>query len=189
MLKLGSTEIHSSRGVQQGDPIGPALFALAVHDDILQAKAHTEQLLPNRLNFVAFFLDDGVAAGSSRAVKCFVDTLASKLSEKGLSANIDKCIVVPAALSNTTVQESEFPGMKFVNDGNFKLLGAAVGDTNVCMGHVRKRMNNAAKLLQATPQMSSKQAGLLVMRHCGSFCKLSHAARVTQPAQIRDGLE
>ena len=156
MLKLGSTEIHSSRGVQQGDPIGPALFALAVHDDILQAKAHTEQLLPNRLNFVAFFLDDGVAAGSSRAVKCFLDSLTSKVNVKGASVTIDKCVVIPPALSNTTVQESEFLGMKFVNDGNFKLLGAAVGDTTFCMGHVRKRINNAAKLLQATLQMSSK---------------------------------
>ena len=130
-----------------------------------------------------------MAAESSGAVKCFLDSLTSKLNVKGLSVTIDKCVVIPAALSNTTVQESEFLGMKLVNDGNFKLLGAAVGDTSFCMGHVRKRMNNAAKLLQATPQMSSKQAGLLVTRHCGSICKLSHAARVTQPAQIRDGLE
>ena len=106
------------RGTQQGDPLGLALFTLAVHDDILQVKALTEHQFLDELGFIGFVLVDGVVAGTSRAVKCFSDTLTSKLSDKGSAANCDKCIVVPAALSNTTVLESQFVGMKFVQDGN-----------------------------------------------------------------------
>ena len=34
VLLLAAADLSSSRGVQQGDPVGPALFALGIHDDI-----------------------------------------------------------------------------------------------------------------------------------------------------------
>ena len=91
MLLLGETEIDSSRGVQQGDPVGPAVFALGIHNDILEAKAQTEEEYPNELDFVAFFLDDATAAGTSQAVKYFLDALLARLRAKGMEANVRRC--------------------------------------------------------------------------------------------------
>ena len=47
-------QIWSERGVQQGDPIGPALFALAIHDTVLKAKTETDEKYPGELDYVCF---------------------------------------------------------------------------------------------------------------------------------------
>ena len=41
-LLLGPRQIISARGIQQGDPLGPALFSLAIHSAIVQAKNQVE---------------------------------------------------------------------------------------------------------------------------------------------------
>ena len=172
-LLLGRNQLPSSRGVQQGDPVGPAIFALAIQEDILEAKARTDEEYPNELDFVAFFLDDGTAAGTGQAVRHFLDTLLARLQAKGMEANVGKCVAVPSALDNTEIQEADFPGMKFARHGNFKLLGAPIGDKEFCTMTVRKRIDKARKLLQAASKMSRKQASVLITRSCGSFCKLA----------------
>ena len=69
VLLLGQHRVCSARGIQQGDPLGPALFALAVHDLIQQVAAEVRQTCPDELSLLAFYLDDGVVGGSSRAVR------------------------------------------------------------------------------------------------------------------------
>ena len=55
--------IHSSTGVQQGDPLGPLFFALALHPVV---KA-IEERVPS-LNANAWYLDDGCICGPGDAV-------------------------------------------------------------------------------------------------------------------------
>ncbi len=61
-LYFGSTRLPSERGVQQGDPLGPALFAAAIHPLIEDLQGHLEGLGQTRLDLNAFYLDDGVLA-------------------------------------------------------------------------------------------------------------------------------
>ena len=51
--------IHSCEGVQQGDPLGPLLFCLAIHDLITLLKSE----------FNVFYLDDGTLGGSLKDIK------------------------------------------------------------------------------------------------------------------------
>ena len=61
-LRFGATTtIPSAGGVQQGDPLGPLLFAAA-----LQPLA--QELKTGPLDLAVFFLDDGVLAGDVAAV-------------------------------------------------------------------------------------------------------------------------
>ena len=62
-LWLDGKRLDSCRGVQQGDPLGPLLFALALQLAIEKVKARSAAEAPGDLDFMAFYLDDGTLAG------------------------------------------------------------------------------------------------------------------------------
>ena len=78
--------------------------------------------------------------------------------------------------------------MRFVTDGNFKLLGAAFGANPSCEDLIRKRTRKAQRILQAAGDLTSVQSGLLLTRHTAGFCKLAYASRVIPPQQINTSL-
>ncbi|KAL5491741.1 hypothetical protein EMCRGX_G017093 [Ephydatia muelleri] len=55
--------ISSQSGVQQGDPLGPMLFALVLHKLVSSIEADDDCI---NLSFNAWYLDDGILAGESR---------------------------------------------------------------------------------------------------------------------------
>ena len=57
-LFFGKDVIQPAEGVRLGDPIGPLLFCLSIHD----------VLLPLKSVFLAFYLDDGIPGGSVEEV-------------------------------------------------------------------------------------------------------------------------
>jgi len=75
--------ILSQRGVQQGDPLGPALFALTLHPIVSS--------ITNELNI--WYLDDGTVAGDPETVLQSFHVIREKGSEIGLFLNEDKCEV------------------------------------------------------------------------------------------------
>ena len=188
-LLLGPHRLSSARGVQQGDPLGPALFAIAIHDIILQAQTSTRQAFPGELHFTAFYLDDGVVAGSARAVRSYIDTLEAALADAGLDLNKAKCEVVPTARSDLAFDASLFNGMTFNPVGNFKLLGAPFGSASFCTEHTRKRARKAEALLTEISQLSDTQSALLLLRQCSSFCKLVYSIRSVPPGLHGAALE
>ncbi|GJZ95308.1 putative reverse transcriptase domain-containing protein [Tanacetum coccineum] len=61
-LYIGDTHIWSAIGVQQGDPLGPLLFALILHPLLHKIKDSCKLLLH------AWYLDDGTVIGDSKEV-------------------------------------------------------------------------------------------------------------------------
>ena len=78
-------QIDSARGIQQGDPLGPAFFSIAIQDSIRKAKAAAEEAVPGGIDWVAFFLDDGTVAGNADAVEVFVSTFTQEVADLGLN--------------------------------------------------------------------------------------------------------
>ena len=75
----------SSAGVQQGAPLGPLLFLLALLellDDIGTCKGINVQL---------WYLDDGAFVGSRHAIGHLLDILLSREPSFGLHVNVNKC--------------------------------------------------------------------------------------------------
>ena len=138
-LMLGLHRLASGRGVHQGDPLGPALFALAIQECIHSAREETISEYPNELDFVAFYLDDGVLGGTSRATLKFCEKLERQLLDVGLTMQRSKCKVIPAAGHCHGIPEGAYGDFDFDAEGNFELLGAPFGSAAFCCGHTRKR--------------------------------------------------
>ena len=70
-VQFGPYRLLSPRGVQQGDPLGPAFFALAIHGEVKNARIAAELLTGSPLDWFAFYLDDGIAAGDGDVFAIF----------------------------------------------------------------------------------------------------------------------
>ena len=72
--------IWSNSGVQQGDPLGPLLFSLAIHDIASSMKS----------NFNVWYLDDATIAGDPRSVCDDIKKCSCMLADLGLILNPSK---------------------------------------------------------------------------------------------------
>ena len=70
-VRIGDARISSERGVQQGDPLGPLLFSLALHRAVGRVKLRVPAECPGILDFSVAYLDDMFVAGTDDAVAWF----------------------------------------------------------------------------------------------------------------------
>jgi hypothetical protein len=111
-LMLDREELASVRGVQQGDPLGPLLFSLALHRAVSSVKQHIADC-PGSFDFVVFYLDDGIISGSDEAVSWFWQRLEGELAKIGLQANVGKCEATPSCGQDSLADPSLLPGWKW----------------------------------------------------------------------------
>jgi hypothetical protein len=83
-LFFGEEIILSAEGVQQGDPLGPLLFCLGIHnlDSALRSA------------FCVFYLNDGILGGSVTSIKEDLSFLKCHSSRLGLSLNQSKSEII-----------------------------------------------------------------------------------------------
>ncbi len=81
-----------------------------MHDAIRRARAKVEQVHPGKLDFVAFYLNDGVLAGAAYAVCAFCQAPDEFAADLGLKLCPEKCVVVPAAGLGTETMPDRFQG-------------------------------------------------------------------------------
>ena len=85
-----------------------------------------------------------------------------------------------------------FPSeMKKSNVPHFEILGSLIGDAIFCTKYVSQKCAIASKLLTQLEEVGSvdPQVALLLLRQCGSFCKLVHLARSTPPSLVAEGFK
>ena len=116
-LFIADSVIWSCRGIQQGDPLGPLLFALAI-DPIIQS-------LRSPLN--VWYLDDGTLAGPATSVSADISTLIPALQRIGLTVNHQKCEVTELDNNPTGHTRIEaLPEARPVPLHSLSLLGAPI---------------------------------------------------------------
>ena len=187
-LRFGTSTLDPASGVQQGDPLGPLLFAAA-----LQPLA--EELRHGPLDFATFYLDDGVLAGSAASVAAALSHVQMRAQDLGLTLNLAKCEVIAAGQTPDAPLAALFPSKLLLNaDGsprilrNFELLGAALGDADHVTAATTKRVAKATALLDAIGRLEDPQVALRLLRSCGGHARLMHSMRCVPPSAQQSAL-
>ncbi|XP_072938410.1 uncharacterized protein [Epargyreus clarus] len=153
--------ILSSVGCQQGDPLGPAIFSLAIHPIISQ--------LNSKLNI--WYLDDGTLGGEVSSVLNDLEYLITNLKEIGLDLNFSKCeLFINSDKSPEEKNEilEKFnvlaPNIKNLDKSSLHLLGAPVFEDSInsfTQNQVTKFNNVSGRLFNINSHMA-----LFIIRNC-----------------------
>lgn len=145
-----SNIIYSSEGVQQGDPMGPLLFCLALRS--LTSKLSTP------LNL--WYMDDGTLGGDASLIKQNLFTLRKEASTVGLVINEAKCeIYNPSNID----WPAEF---KILDPTNFFLLGGAVTAESI-KTMMTNKINDFSQLCQQLTKLPAHHAFTLLRHSLG----------------------
>ena len=94
--------LTSEAGVQQGDPLGPLLFALALQPSLCAAGR-------SQLDLCFAYLDDVCLAGDYTAVSAALGRLVNAARQVGLHLNVGKCELTTLGGPNTNLDSSLSP--------------------------------------------------------------------------------
>jgi hypothetical protein len=188
-LLFGDYCLGSETGVQQGDPLGPLLFSLVIQPlaKELQQLTHNNK----KLDLTFFYLDDGVIAGDLEVVAAALRLVEQRGHALGLKLKVSKSeLVLTASASNynltnlfpqSLLTDPETGNSRVLLEGNFELLGAAIGDASSCEAHTSKRVHTATKLLEELKSLEDPQVALRLLRNCAGVCRVNHSMRLTEP--------
>ncbi|XP_029654938.1 uncharacterized protein LOC115228505 [Octopus sinensis] len=126
LLFHGET-IMSECGIQQGDPLGPLLFALSVD--------HIARNLASNVNF--WYLDDITIGGPLDVVMEDINKITSGFAEIGLSLNGRKCELVNISLSSGALSQASsslrglIAGLRLTPTNDLVILGSPISEHGI----------------------------------------------------------
>ena len=169
-LLFGDERLSSEEGAQQGDPLGPLLFSLAI-------KPALQKVLEAKPELACFYLDDGLVAGTLEQVDKALQILQKETAELGLTLRPDKCQThVLDSAQNTLPLGWGLEGMRPpLYNGDF--LGAPFGTEEHCQEFVDRKVAQLEKKAELLADLQDRQVAMVLLRQCMGFCKVTHLMR------------
>ncbi|XP_055347987.1 uncharacterized protein LOC129595098 [Paramacrobiotus metropolitanus] len=170
-LFIGEHVMSSESGVQQGDPLGPLLFCLALQAVILT--------LNTELN--AWYLDDGTLGGLPESVQENLARVIEGARRIGLEINVTKCKLYVSGGSETAQQKAvddflvQHPGVRVMSSSSLTLLGAPVLDAAIAPLFAEKAQSLATVCERM--QLLPRHHALFLLRHCLGAPKIVYMLR------------
>jgi hypothetical protein len=170
-LFFGDDTLDSSEGVQQGDPLGPFLFSLAIMDIVKKMKS----------DFNVWYLDDGTIAGNTQTVLDDYCEILKALDSHGLAVNPSKCelhLIRPQSEECKGALElfrRITPGVVLVDKANLTLLGAPIYPEGI-EAVLESKMENL-ELMASRLGKIDRHSALYLLKNCFAMPKLTYFLR------------
>ena len=156
----------SQQGTQQGDPLGPAFFALAIHPVI--------SAIDTGLLWEAWYHDDGILVGDESAVLAALASVGEHLLRMGLRINLSKCTL----WSPQGMLRSEGPVAVSDWSTPHVVLGTPFGSAAAEQQFLESVHRKHERLLQRLSQLPDTQIAVSLLRYCLGAQKVNHLLRV-----------
>ena len=168
ILFWGEQTLMSREGVQQGDPLGPLLFCLTIHELISQLESDLRM----------FYLDDGTLGGSPEVVLRDLQLVEQGGAELGLSLNHKKSEVISHNPITKETLLSATPDLSVTNPDCASLLGSPIGDVKCIDQAIQEKAASLKIMGDRLPYLHAQDA-LLLLRHSFAIPKLLYTLRTT----------
>ena len=164
-LNFHGTILHSTEGVQQGDPLGPLLYCLAIHPLMQQLKSE----------FCVFYLDDGTLGETECDVLHDFQLIDREAAALGLQLNHRKSELNCEELAGTDIFIAA-PDLCKVSRENATLLGSPIGLLHSINVAIADKVD-ALKTKGSRLCHLSKHDALLLLRHSFAILKILYMLR------------
>jgi hypothetical protein len=178
VLYFGDHKIMSRSGVQQGDPLGPLFFSLAIALIRDRVFAAMPPELRDAIDFEVSYLDDLTIAGSAPAVRAFLTHLGTISAEFGLHLNMNKTELIHHPDEHQDVLDLFSEVGKRFTSSSFTLLGAPCGtDLGAANAAVASACETHISKLKLIGLLSHSQIAYAALRFCGAQPLANYHAR------------
>lgn len=181
-LYSGEDIIEARAGVQQGDPLGPLLFALALQpllEKLQRINSQTDEPAP----IVVAYLDDiSIISPSVATAKRCIDLLCEEGPPLGLIVSKEKTMFWQDDGISYELIDSVGNDFHINYEPGFELLGGVVSrDRFFTETIVMKRINKCVDIMHKLIELQDPQLCLLLLRSCLGMIKLNYCWRTTMP--------
>jgi hypothetical protein len=179
-LLFGDRQLSSSQGVQQGDPLGPALFSLALADLWKRVPVADR----DALDITAFFLDDGFLTGPPEPLARVVRFIEEEGPAIGVHLNRSKTEFI----GSDADYAAHFAHLGRTPAAAWDLLGAPCGgDTHKShwLARLEEKVRQRVRLIAALPP----HPAFALLSKCGPSALTTFAARMLGPAPMFAALD
>ena len=183
ILRFGEHSLLSCSGVQQGDPAGPALFAMALSEALRDCRNNFgEEVLD------LWYADDGILLGNHTAVLDAFNSLYKPLETIGLIVNNTKCKLWNQGEGTSSTSNIEATSFSSANSPLVVLGFPVMGSQNAFVGFSKAAVAKASNAIQPLLKLHHVQGEASILRSCGPTTRLKHLLRIAQTTEFLDNL-